>query len=56
MTKKKEYVPTPEDVAWRKGYDMGVQNALRTNDIAIKIGSAILDALDKRYQQHEEDY
>lgn len=41
---------------WRKGYDLGVEAALRENDIAIKIGRAILDALDDRYKFKNNDY
>ncbi len=54
--KKKEYVPTSEDISWRKGYDLGVQKTLRDNDIAIKIGKSILEALDERYEFKSDPY
>ena len=53
---KKIEPPTPEDLVWRKGYDLGVQQTLRENNIALKIGKAILEALDERYEFKEEDY
>ena len=41
-----------EGEIWKEGYEMGI----RENLIAIEIGNAILDALDKRYKfQDEED-
>lgn len=42
--------------AWRKGYDLGVKNTLHTEKEAIKIGQAILEVLDNRYEFAEEDY
>jgi hypothetical protein len=45
-----------EKSEWRKGYDLGVKTTLRENDIALKLGCAILDALDTRYELKEEDY
>jgi len=54
--KKKEYKPTKYDIAWRKGYDLGVQKTLRDNEIALKIGRAIVDALDNRYEFQKENY
>ncbi len=41
---------------WKKGYDLGCQNALRENNVAIKMGKAIMDILDDRYEFKEEDY
>lgn len=41
---------------WRKGYDLGVKQALQSNDEALQIGRAILAVLDDRYQFKEEDY
>lgn len=49
-------IPSKEDVAWRKGYDLGIQTALRQNDEAIKIGLAILAVLDNRYEFSQKDY
>lgn len=41
---------------WKNGYEMGVKSNFRDNMIAIEIGNAILNALDKRYTfQNEED-
>lgn len=45
-----------ESEAWKRGYELGVQDNLRQNGDAIKIGDAILDVLDSRYQRIEEDY
>ena len=53
---KKERTPTPEDLAWRKGYDLGVQKTLRDNEQAIEIGRVILNTLDERYEFKKEDY
>lgn len=41
---------------WRDGYEAGLKKALRDNDEAIKIGSAILDVLDNRYEFSKEEY
>ena len=54
--KKKVKRISKSDKAWREGYDLGMKNALRENDIAIKIGRAIVDALDSRYEFQKEDY
>ncbi len=54
--KKITEIETKEDSDWRRGYNLGVQTAMRQNDIAIKIGRAILDALDERYEFSKEDY
>ena len=54
MAKRKR--KTVRETAWREGYDLGMKNALRENDIAIKIGRAIVDALDSRYEFQKEDY
>lgn len=35
--------------AWRAGYDLGVKSTIKDNDLAIRIGNAIVDALDDRY-------
>ena len=56
MSKKKEYIPTPEEKAWREGYDHGVQQTLRNNDDAIKIGNVILDVIGRRFEFKHEDY
>ena len=45
-----------ESEIWRKGYDLGVQNTLRDNDEALKLGRAILNVLDNRYEFKEEEY
>jgi len=53
---------TPEEVkkleneAWRKGYELGVQVAIRDHKDAIKIGEAILHVLDCRYESKKEEY
>lgn len=51
---------TPEETekqeAWRKGYDLGTKNTLRENAEAIKLGQAILDVLDNRYESAERGY
>jgi len=52
---KKSYEPTPEDLAWRKGYDFGVQQTLRDHDDLIKIGKALMEVFDKRYELKKED-
>lgn len=41
---------------WREGFEAGVKSANRENDIAIRIGRAILDALDDRYEFAKEDF
>ncbi len=41
---------------WRKGYDLGIKNALQQNNIALQIGNSILTALDDRYEFKKEDY
>lgn len=51
---KKELTQTEK--AWREGYDLGVRQTLRDNEIALKIGQAILTALDDRYEFKHEDY
>lgn len=53
MKKKKQ---SAEDIAWRKGYDLGMQTTLQQNDIALRIGRAVLDAMDSRYEFKKEDY
>lgn len=45
-----------ENEMWRRGYDMGVKTALQKNDTAIRIGQAIITALDERYESAKEDY
>lgn len=45
-----------EQEAWRRGYESGMQVVLRKEDAAIKIGTAILNVLDTRYQFVQEDY
>lgn len=52
---KKEKL-TKEDIAWRKGFEDGAKEMTRQNDIALRIGNAILAALDERYEHKEEDY
>lgn len=41
---------------WKEGYESGHKAATREEDSAIKIGRAILDVLDNRYEFAEEDY
>lgn len=41
---------------WREWYQMGADNALKENKVALAIGSAILAALDDRYGFAEKDY
>jgi len=41
---------------WREGYDAGMKNAMKMTDNERKIGRAILDVLDGRYEFKEEDY
>lgn len=48
--------PTPEQVAWQKGYDLGVSVTLDRNDAALQIGQAILAVLDNRYGFAKQDY
>ena len=53
MTKKEKEI---KDRAYRKGHDAGVLLALRTNNIEIPLGEAIIiNALDKRYKIQRED-
>lgn len=42
--------------SWRKGYNLGMKNTIRQNSLAIQIGSAIIQALDERYEFKNEDY
>lgn len=48
MTEKE--IQEIKNKVWREGYDLGVQNTLKTNDKALKIGQAILNVLDERYE------
>lgn len=41
---------------WRKGFEDGMKAALRENEVALRIGHAILNALDDRYEPAKEDY
>lgn len=41
---------------WKDGYNRGTENTLEKNKVAIELGNAILNALDERYQKHEEYY
>ncbi len=54
--KKKERIQLPTELSWREGYNLGVQQTLRENDIALKIGRAIVSSLDERYEFKKEDY
>ena len=45
-----------ENEAWRRGYDLGVKNTLKENNVALIMGHAILSALDERYEFKKEDY
>ena len=38
---------------YKEGYKDGMQAALRGNDHALRIGNAILEILDERYQRYE---
>lgn len=53
--KKKLEKQSEEDIAWRKGYEMGMQTILHQEEAALRIGRAILEALDDRYQYRQED-
>lgn len=41
---------------WKQGFDSGVKNILYEKEQAIKIGEAILNVLDERYEFAEKDY
>lgn len=41
---------------WKEGYDSGCKSTLHNEGAAIKIGRAILDVLDNRYEFAKEDY
>lgn len=41
---------------WRRGYDAGVKTTMNQNSAALRIGNAVLNALDGRYEFKEEDY
>ncbi len=41
---------------WRKGFEAGTKAILRERDVALRIGQAILLALDDRYEFRKEDY
>jgi len=56
MTNKKKIGESEKDKAWRQGYETGVKTVLRQNNDAIRIGEAILKALDNRYEFRKEDY
>lgn len=45
-----------ENEIWRKGYDLGMKNALQQNSQALAIGNAILAVLDNRYEFAKTDY
>ena len=53
---KETYTQKEFDDEWRKGYDIGFKAAMREHDEAVKIGNAVLDVLDNRYQFKKEDY
>lgn len=56
MKKEKTYTEKEYYDHWKKGYDQGMKNAIYENNAALKIGSAILDVLDTRYEFKKEDY
>ena len=37
---------------WQQGYDRGVRDIMKNNEEAIKIGKAIIEAIDKRYYEN----
>jgi len=41
---------------WREGFECGVKTSLRENDVAIRIGKAIIDALYDVFEPKKEDY
>lgn len=45
-----------ENDIWRVGFQMGSEQALRDNDIALQIGRSILSVLDNRYEFVKENY
>ena len=45
---------TKERQIWAEGFEAGVRETLRIKAIAIKIGDAIIDALDERYELNED--
>ena len=54
--KKEEKLYTEKQLGekWREGYESGIKIALQQNATAVKIGNAILDALDDRYKFADE--
>lgn len=54
--KRKKEKENKSDREWRKGFEAGASSIMRENDVAIKLGRAILDALDDRYEFRKEDY
>ena len=51
---EKKYTEKQLAEKWREGYESGVKIALQQNNIAIKIGSVIIDTLDGRYKFADE--
>jgi hypothetical protein len=41
---------------WKEGYEAGAKMVLNQNDKEIKIGKAIMEVLDERYEFKQEDY
>lgn len=54
--KKTVWKQSEKDKAWREGFEAGVKANLKENGLAIEIGTAIINALDKRYAFPEKDY
>jgi len=58
--KKNTTVSMPEETKamtnWRIGFDQGIKQALSQHEIEIKIGKAIISALDSRYEKIEDEY
>lgn len=41
---------------WQRGYEAGFAMFLRENEVYVKVGKAIVEALDDRYEFKKEDY
>jgi hypothetical protein len=56
VSPKKVRGPKKSTSLWKDGFEIGVKTALRDNDTAIKLGLAMLEILDRRYEPKKEDY